>query len=52
MPCSEKRARQLLERRWAVVHKMYPFTIRLKERPFVGLGRGLIGLLSAPGHGA
>lgn len=32
MPCSEKRARQLLERRRAVVHKMYPFTIRLKDR--------------------
>jgi hypothetical protein len=52
IPCSEKRARQLLERRRAVVHKMYPFTIRLKERPFVGLGRSLVGLLSAPGHGA
>jgi Flp pilus assembly protein TadG len=32
MPCSEKRARQLLERRRAVVHRMYPFTIRLKDR--------------------
>jgi RRXRR protein len=32
MPCSEKRARQLLEHRRAVVHKMYPFTIRLKDR--------------------
>ena len=32
MPCSEKRARQLLARTRAVVHKMHPFTIRLKDR--------------------
>lgn len=32
MPCSEKRARQLLERGRAVIHKMAPFTIRLKDR--------------------
>lgn len=32
MPCSEKRARLLLERRRAVVHRRYPFTIRLKDR--------------------
>ena len=32
MPCSEKRARLLLERGRAVVHRMYPFTIRLKDR--------------------
>lgn len=32
MPCSEKRARQLLERGRAVVHRMVPFTIRLKDR--------------------
>ena len=32
MPCSEKRARQLLTRRQAVVHKRAPFTIRLKRR--------------------
>lgn len=32
MPCSEKRARLLLTRKKAVVHKRYPFTIRLKER--------------------
>ena len=32
MPCSEKRARQLLERGRAVVHKIEPFTIRLKYR--------------------
>jgi 5-methylcytosine-specific restriction endonuclease McrA len=32
MPCSEKRARLLLERGRAVVHKMQPFTIRLRDR--------------------
>ena len=32
MPCSEKRARLLLSRNRAVVHKMSPFTIRLKSR--------------------
>ena len=32
MSCSEKRARLLLERGRAVVHKMAPFTIRLKDR--------------------
>lgn len=32
MPCSEKRARQLLERGRARVHKVFPFTIRLIDR--------------------
>ncbi len=32
MPCSEKRARQMLERKRAVIHRMEPFTIRLKDR--------------------
>jgi len=32
MPCSEKRARLLLERKRAVIHLMEPFTIRLKDR--------------------
>ncbi|HHV41678.1 MAG TPA: HNH endonuclease [Clostridiaceae bacterium] len=32
MPCTEKRARLLLTRGRAVVHKMQPFTIRLKDR--------------------
>ena len=32
MPCSEKRARLLLERGRARVHKMTPFTIRLVDR--------------------
>ncbi|MBF8263597.1 MAG: endonuclease [Parachlamydiales bacterium] len=32
MPCTEKRARLLLERRKARIHSMYPFTIRLVNR--------------------
>ncbi|WP_322629754.1 RNA-guided endonuclease IscB [Halothiobacillus sp.] len=32
MPCTEKRARLLLERGKAVVLRVYPFTIRLKDR--------------------
>lgn len=32
MPCSEKRARQLLQRKRAVVARSQPFTIRLKDR--------------------
>jgi 5-methylcytosine-specific restriction endonuclease McrA len=32
MPCSEKRARLLLTRRRAVVHRRVPFVIRLKDR--------------------
>lgn len=32
MPCSEKKARLLLERGRAVVHKRFPFAIRLKDR--------------------
>ena len=32
MPCSEKRTRLLLARGRAVVHKQFPFTIRLKDR--------------------
>lgn len=32
MPCSEKRARLLLARGRAVVVRLYPFTIRLKDR--------------------
>lgn len=31
MPCTEKRARLLLKRRRAVIHKMIPFTIRIKD---------------------
>jgi len=32
MPCTEKRARLMLERRRARVHRMVPFTIRLVDR--------------------
>jgi len=32
MPCTEKRARLLLERGRAVVVRLHPFTIRLKDR--------------------
>ena len=32
MPCTEKRARLLLDRGQATVDKLYPFTIRLKDR--------------------
>jgi hypothetical protein len=32
LPCSEKRARQRLTRGPAVVHRRYPFTVRLKDR--------------------
>ncbi len=32
MPCSNKRAKQLLDRGRARVHKLYPFTIRLVDR--------------------
>lgn len=32
MPCSEKRARRLLEAGRAVVHNLAPFTIRMKDR--------------------
>ncbi len=32
MPCSEKRARLLLARGRAVLHRLAPFTIRLKDR--------------------
>lgn len=31
MPCTEKRARLILDRGRAVAHKRYPFTIRLKD---------------------
>ncbi|MBO0759496.1 MAG: RRXRR domain-containing protein, partial [Bradyrhizobiaceae bacterium] len=32
MPCSRQRARLLLECRRAVIHRRYPFTLRLKDR--------------------
>ena len=42
MPCTEKRARKLLEHGRAVIHKMAPFTIRLKDRT-VALPKNLDG---------
>ena len=36
MPCTEKRARKMLEAGRAVIHRMYPFTIRLKDRTVEG----------------
>lgn len=43
MSCTEKRARLLLKRGRAVVHRVAPFTIRLKDRvgfwPTVRLGK-------------
>lgn len=32
IPCTERRARLLLHRKRAVVHRVWPFTIRLKDR--------------------
>src|SRR5258708_24657340 len=32
MPCTPRRARRLLEQKRAVVHRLSPFTIRLKDR--------------------
>lgn len=32
MPCAERRARLLLARGRAVVHRLVPFTIRLRDR--------------------
>src|SRR5260370_38267337 len=32
MPCSERRARLLLSRKRAVVHRVWSFTIRLRDR--------------------
>lgn len=46
MPCSEKRAR-LLARGRAVVHRLYPFVIRLKDR--VGGDRQPLHLKFDPG---
>lgn len=47
MPCTEKRARLLLTRGKAVVHRRYPFTIRLKER--IGGGAQSLRLKIDPG---
>lgn len=50
MPCSEKRARLLLERGRAVVVRIYPFTIRLKDR--VGGGTQTVRVKIDPGSKA
>ena len=49
MPCSEKRARLLLERGRAVVHRMAPFTIRLKNREKASSARQPLRLKLDPG---
>ena len=49
MPCTEKRARQLLERNRAVVHKILPFTIRLKDRTVAASKTQPLRLKLAPG---
>lgn len=49
MPCTEKRARLLLERRRAVVHRLYPFTIRLKDRLVEESARQPVGVKWDPG---
>ncbi|NHM27984.1 HNH endonuclease [Desulfofundulus sp. TPOSR] len=49
-PCSEKRARQLLERGRAVVYRIYPvFTIRLKDRLLEECGTPPVRLKVDPG---
>ena len=49
MSCSEKRARRLLERGRAVVHRMVPFTIRLKDRRVEESGLQPVRLKRDPG---
>ncbi len=49
MPCSEKRARLLLERRRAVVHRRYPFVIRLKDRRRVDCDLQPVRVVLGPG---
>jgi 5-methylcytosine-specific restriction endonuclease McrA len=52
MPCSEKRARLLLERGRAVVHRLHPFTIRLRDRVREASGLQPVGLKIDPGSQA
>lgn len=47
MPCHPARARELLRKGKAVVHKLYPFTIRLKDK--VGGTTGSLRLKIDPG---
>lgn len=49
MPCSEKRARLLLQRGRAVVHRLHPFTIRLKDRLREASALQPVGLKCDPG---
>lgn len=49
MPCSEKRARLLLKRGRAVVHRLQPFTIRLKDRRLEDGSLQPVGLKLDPG---
>ena len=49
MPCSEKRARLLLKRGRARVHKMRPFTIRIVDRTLENSGVQPIALKIDPG---
>ncbi len=49
MPCSEKRARLLLSRKRAVVHRVMPFTIRLKDRCVEGCHLQPVALKLDPG---
>ncbi|CDM65415.1 RNA-guided endonuclease IscB [Pyrinomonas methylaliphatogenes] len=49
MPCSEKRARLLLKRERAVVHRLQPFTIRLKDRLLEQSVLQPVGVKSDPG---
>ncbi len=49
MPCTPKRARLLLERRRAVVHRLKPFVIRLKDRRVEDSVRQPVALKLDPG---
>lgn len=52
MPCSEKRARLLLDRGRAVIHRRFPFSIRLKDRSMQGSAYQPIRLKLDPGSKA
>ncbi len=49
MPCSEKRARLLLARHRAVVHRLVPFTVRLLDRRVEDSSLQLVVLKVDPG---
>ena len=52
MPCSEKRAKRLLERKRARVHRIMPFTIRLTDRSQADCQLQLLRLKLDPGSRA